>query len=209
MCAYVCTSVWRLKSVESPPHGWVYGLVGEWVGSCEINKILINLDLIKIVQFCLKIYGNTPPMGRWMGTLMGGSYQITKFWRNIDLILIIQFCLKAYDVWRHPHLWMGGWVGWWMGSCQITKSNKAWPNWDNSMLFEDLWCVETLPPMGGRVDWWVSSCHMTKNKINLDLIEIIQIFILLEDLWFVETSPPVGRCMGVWVVQWVGSCQNH
>ena len=35
--------------------GWVYGLLSGWVGSCEINKNLINLDLIQIIQFCLKI----------------------------------------------------------------------------------------------------------------------------------------------------------
>ena len=38
---------------------------------------------------------------------------------KIDLIEIIQFCLKIYDLWRHPHLWVGGW----MGSCQITTKN--------------------------------------------------------------------------------------
>ena len=30
-------------------------LVDGWVGSCEITKNLINLDLIEIIQ-CLKIY---------------------------------------------------------------------------------------------------------------------------------------------------------
>ena len=38
---------------------WVYGLV--WVdglmgGSGQITKNLINVDTIKIIQFCLKIY---------------------------------------------------------------------------------------------------------------------------------------------------------
>ena len=41
-------------------HGWVYGWlggwVGQWVGSGQITYNLINLDLIKIIQFCLKIY---------------------------------------------------------------------------------------------------------------------------------------------------------
>ena len=35
--------------------GWMGGSVGQWVGSCQITKNLINLDLIKIIQFCLKI----------------------------------------------------------------------------------------------------------------------------------------------------------
>ena len=32
------------------------GSVGQWVGSGQITKNLINLDLIEIIQFCLKIY---------------------------------------------------------------------------------------------------------------------------------------------------------
>ena len=48
-------------------------------------------------------------MGGWVG-----SCQITKN-LNLDLIKIIQFCLKIYDLWRHPHLWVGVWVVWWMG----------------------------------------------------------------------------------------------
>ena len=30
--------------------------MGKWVGSGEMTKNLINIDLIKIIQFCLKIY---------------------------------------------------------------------------------------------------------------------------------------------------------
>ena len=38
--------------------GWVDGWVNvfQWVGSGHITKNQINLDLIKIIQFCLKIY---------------------------------------------------------------------------------------------------------------------------------------------------------
>ena len=36
--------------------GRMGGLVGVWVGSSQITKNLINLDLIEIIQFCLKIY---------------------------------------------------------------------------------------------------------------------------------------------------------
>ena len=61
--------------------GWVSGSMG---GSGEIANNVINLDIIEIIQFCLKIY---------------------------DLIKIIQFCLKIYDLLRHPHLWVGVWVG--------------------------------------------------------------------------------------------------
>ena len=37
-------------------------------------------------------------------------------------------------------------VGQWVGSGQITKNLI---NQDDSILFEDLWFVETPPPMGG------------------------------------------------------------
>ena len=36
--------------------GWVGGSVGQWVGSGQMTNNLINLDLIDIIQFCLKIY---------------------------------------------------------------------------------------------------------------------------------------------------------
>ena len=86
---------------------------------------------------------------------------------------------------------MGGcvfaWVGQWVGSGQITKKfNKCWPNQDNSILFEDLWFVETPPPMDGcvcgSVGQWVGSGKITKNLINLDLIEIIQFCLKIYDL---------------------------
>ena len=36
--------------------GWVGGSVGQWLGSGQMTNNLINLDLIDIIQFCLKIY---------------------------------------------------------------------------------------------------------------------------------------------------------
>ena len=68
-----------LKSVEtSPPMGgcmdggWVGGWVGQWVGPGQIIKNWINLDLIEIIQFCLKIYvcWDTPSYG-WLGGWVG------------------------------------------------------------------------------------------------------------------------------------------
>ena len=34
----------------------VDGSVHQWVGPGQITKNLINLDLIEMIQFCLKIY---------------------------------------------------------------------------------------------------------------------------------------------------------
>ena len=91
--------------------------------------------------------------------------------------------------------WLGGSVGQWVGQVKWL-TNNTWPNWDNSILFEDLWFVKTPPPMGGCVgDWvgqWVGSSQMTKNLINLDLIKIIQFCLKISN-----------RMGGVWVVGWV------
>ena len=54
--------------------GCVGGWVGQWVkgwGSGQMTKNLINLDLIEIIQFCLKIYDlwrhPHPWVGGWVG----------------------------------------------------------------------------------------------------------------------------------------------
>ena len=36
--------------------GWVGGSVGQWVELGQMTKNLINLDVIEIIQFSLKIY---------------------------------------------------------------------------------------------------------------------------------------------------------
>ena len=36
--------------------GWMGGSVGQFVGLGQMTKNLINLDVIEIIQFCLKIY---------------------------------------------------------------------------------------------------------------------------------------------------------
>ena len=52
------------------------GSVGGWVGSGQMTKNLINLDLIEIIQLCLKIYDfiETPPPTHhpWVGVLVVG-----------------------------------------------------------------------------------------------------------------------------------------
>ena len=64
-----CLEIYR----DTPRHGWVCGwLGGQWVNGWGqvINKYRINLDLIKIIQFWLKIndlWRTPPPMVGWMG----------------------------------------------------------------------------------------------------------------------------------------------
>ena len=55
--------------------------MGQWVGSGQMTKNLINLDLIKIIQFCLKIYDLKrqphphphPWVGVWVDVWVSGS----------------------------------------------------------------------------------------------------------------------------------------
>ena len=41
--------------------------MGQWVGSGHIIKYQINLDLIEIIQFCLKIYDLLRHPQLWVG----------------------------------------------------------------------------------------------------------------------------------------------
>ena len=62
--------------------------MGQWVGQSvelgQITKNQINLELIEIIQFCLKICDllNTPTYGwvyGWMGGSMAGARSNTKY----------------------------------------------------------------------------------------------------------------------------------
>ena len=61
---------------DTPTHGWVCGWisgsVGQWVGSGHITKYQINLDLIEIIQFCLKIYDLLRHPQLWVGVWING-----------------------------------------------------------------------------------------------------------------------------------------
>ena len=66
-------------------------------------------------------------MGQWVG-----SGQMTNLIK-LELINIIWFCLKIYNLSRHPYLWVDGWVNGW-AHVKPPKSNKSWPNRDNSIM---------------------------------------------------------------------------
>ena len=61
---------------DTPTYGWVCGWmdgsVGQWVGSGQMTKNLINLDLIKIIQFYLKIYDLLRHLHLWVGVWING-----------------------------------------------------------------------------------------------------------------------------------------
>ena len=50
--------------------------MGQWVGSDQMTKYLISLDLIDIIQFSLKIYDLKrhphPLVGGWVGQWVNG-----------------------------------------------------------------------------------------------------------------------------------------
>ena len=51
--------------------GWFSGSVGQWVGSGQMTKDLITLDLINIIQFSLKIYDLYRHLHSWVGSWVG------------------------------------------------------------------------------------------------------------------------------------------
>ena len=124
-------------------------------------------------------------VGQWVG--LG---QTTNNWINLDLIKMI---LLFEDLWfvETPQpmggcvgCWVGQWVklDWWLVKLYYLISNKSWPNWDNSILFEDLCFIETPPPMGGCMGQWMVSGQMT-SLIKPELIDIIRFCLKIYDLW--------------------------
>ena len=61
--------------------------MGQWVGSGHITKYQINLDLIEIIQFCLKIYDLLRHPQLWVGQWVGPGQMtnVIKF-ELIDII---------------------------------------------------------------------------------------------------------------------------
>ena len=49
---------------------------------------------------------------------------------------------------------------------------------------------------------WVGSGHITKNRVNHEVIKIIQFCLKICD--FAETPPPIDRWMGGWMGEWLG-----
>ena len=56
--------------MDSWVDGWFQWV--QWVGSGHITKYQINLDLIEIIQFCLKIYDLLRHPHLWMGVWING-----------------------------------------------------------------------------------------------------------------------------------------
>ena len=76
--------------------GWIGGSVGQWVGPGHIAKYQINLDLLEIIQFCLKIYDLLRHPHLWVGEWVGSGHMT--YFLKLELIDIIQFCLKTFQI---------------------------------------------------------------------------------------------------------------
>ena len=57
--------------------------MGQWMGSGHITKNQINLDLIEIIQFCLKIYDLQRHLHLWVG---GWVVQWVNGWGQVILL---------------------------------------------------------------------------------------------------------------------------
>ena len=120
---------------------------------------------------------NPPPPG-------GNPQNHSKFnstWTNWDISILFE---DLKSVKTSPP--MGGcifwWVGWWVGSGQITKNLKI-VNWIKIIQFcLKIYDLYRHPHPWVGVGEWVGSGQMTKNLINLDLIEVIQFCLKIYDL---------------------------
>ena len=68
--------------------GWLGVSVGQWVG--QVKSLLINLDIIEIIQFCLKIMicGDTSTYGWVYGWFCGWVVQWVNGWGQVILLNI-------------------------------------------------------------------------------------------------------------------------
>ena len=118
-----------LQSMETPcPRG---GCMSWWLdeglGSCQITKNGINLDIMEMIQFYVKIFDmwRLLPMGGWVGIC-----QITK--NGINLDIMGEDSILCEDLWYVKTSNLGGWVG----LCQITKNGK---NLDLIEIIDSVW----------------------------------------------------------------------
>ena len=100
-CVCMCVCVYGTPPTHpwpSPPQSTQLPSPG---GHPGISKNSITLELIKIIQFCLKIWNLWRIPHPWVVVWFGGwvgSGQIIKNFKNVDPIKIFQFFLKIYDL---------------------------------------------------------------------------------------------------------------
>ena len=113
-------------------------------------------------------------MGGYMGQWVG-SGQMTNLIK-LELINIIWFCLKIYSLSRHPYLWVDGWVNGW-AHVKPLKSNKSWPNRDNSIMdILDILLDILLKPPQPFIGLFFTTLK------NVDMFKIIEFY------WFMHSA---------------------
>ena len=105
---HLCVGVWL--------DGWVGYWVGQWVGSFQITRNSIIWKLIKIIQFCLKVFvlwRHPHPIPPTQPSTPLGYTQISNNSIGLESIEIIQLFEDLNSV-ETPSP-MGGWMVWWVG----------------------------------------------------------------------------------------------
>ena len=54
--------------------GCLDGSLDEWLGSCQFTNYLINLDIVEMIQFCLKIYNLLRHPHLWLDVWVVGGW---------------------------------------------------------------------------------------------------------------------------------------
>ena len=127
--------------VGGAPHTCAHAHACMHAHACVVNMIipckwLPPLDLGKSQGFPIMSYMCVHACAHVWGTLSPppilihppphppgwGTPKISQNSIALELIEIFQFCLKIYDLLRHPHPCVGGWMGQWVGSGQMTNN---------------------------------------------------------------------------------------
>ena len=129
-------------------------------------------------------------MDQWVG-----SGQMTNLIK-LELINIIWFCLKIYNLSRHPYLWVDGWVNGW-AHVKSLKSNKSWPNRDNSIMdILDILLDILLKPPQPLIGLFFSEIFpqqiWQKIECNVNFKQWFNVFLIISEVWQGHDSKAYG-----------------
>ena len=149
---------------DTPTHGWVHGLFDGWVVQWAsgwgqvITKYWINLDVIEIIQFCLKIYDLWRHPYPWVDGWVNGwahvkSLKSNKSWPNQDNSIMDIFDIfwtfylnhlsplwgyfSVYEIWGAKYFVHS--------LCSIQESTRAGIHGTSSRRFSDQVSVTSMP----------------------------------------------------------------
>ena len=70
--------------------GCLDGSLDQWVGSGQITNYLINLDIIEIIQFCLKIYNLLRHPHLWLDVWVVGGWWVNMWVNGWDQVISLK-----------------------------------------------------------------------------------------------------------------------